>query len=351
MLFRSKAISKDASKSTLSKNDDPTKDLLQYYYLLSDNWDIYGRDGTNIATDYGWTISKAPDAFDTLSPDKETVVNAENKSIILENGNLNREFFEEQGAGYYQIYRSNEFEELAENAPVYMQLRLNIVVNSGFEITSVTEVGTKQVTIQSKTVDDRNGFKERFVIQNLSTGEVIKDITASSESISQQADGKYHSNLEITFNYDFDEVYLIKQIVTDCEGAVSTATEQFSRNSTVCALPFSSFALNDAIFTREDRMKITDQSKSTDGSSMSTTYWIQDANGNYYRIENGKLISNQKTKVTFEIPIATSVENIDLSQLEEGTYTIYMTATAQSGNKQPKTTEVRSEERRVGKEC
>ena len=222
------------------------------------------------------------------------------------------------------LFRS-EFEELAENAPVYMQLRLNIVVNSGFEITSVTEVGTKQVTIQSKTVDDRNGFKERFVIQNLSTGDVIKDITASSESISQQADGKYHSNLEITFNYDFDEVYLIKQIVTDCEGAVCTATEQFSRNSTVCALPFSSFALNDAIFTREDKMKITDQSKSTDGSSVSTTYWIQDANGNYYRIENGELICNQKTQVTFEIPIATSVENIDLSQLEEGTYTIYMT--------------------------
>ena len=128
-IINHKSVSKYASKSTLSKNDGPTMALLQYYYLLSDNWDIYGRDGTNIATDYGWTISKAPDAFDTLSPDKETVVNAENKSIILENGNLNREFFEEQGAGYYQIYRSTEFEEFAENPPVYMHLRINIVVN------------------------------------------------------------------------------------------------------------------------------------------------------------------------------------------------------------------------------
>ena len=284
----------EGKQSTVSNAEN----LSRYTVLADDDWHINGLDGTSLK-DGGWTITKSKLGFDTLNSDGS--VSAASDKDVLEAGNLSEKLLINEGTGYYQVYRNNECYNsdgsLNDNARVYLQIRINREPVSGF---TVTTDGMKAQII-SNADDDAPGFTDEFVVKKVSDNSNVK-----------VTDGE--------FSYEYDTVYIIRQIVTDSDGAVSTYMQQFSVKQNACTVPYGSFILDKTslMINRDTELVVTDNSMSSDGSEVTATYYVKNSKGT--------------TVATFTIN-AGEQKNLDISGYAEGSYTVSMTAKASRSGK------------------
>lgn len=316
----------EGKQSTVTKKED----LCRYVFTEKDNWQIGGVDGTNLS-DGGWTITRSVSGFDTLDSDGNVTADA-GRTVLAKNTDLSESVIKEGGIGYYQVYRSNECYDkngnFVSNAPVYLQIRINQEPDAGFTVTTSGQTAT----ITSQADDDMPGYTESITVKRLSDN---ADISL--------ANGK--------FNYDYNTVYMIRQTVTDVDGASATYTQQFAVNQDTCSLPYGSFTIDktNLMTNRDTRLRLTDGSSASDGSEVTATYQIKDAAGNYYKLQDNKLISNGKSSTSFTLSAGES-RLMDVTALGEGTYTITMTAIASaSGKKDSSSTSAVTRSFTVGK--
>lgn len=299
----------EGKQSTVTNEED----LCRYIFTEKDNWQIGGVDGTNLS-DGGWTITKSENGFDTLGSDGNVEADAD-RTILAKDTDLSESVIKAGGIGYYQVYRSNECYDkdgnFDSNAPVYLQIRINQEPDAGFTVTTSGQTAT----ITSQASDDRPGYTDTITVKRLSDN---ADVSLT--------DGK--------FNYDYNTVYMIRQTVTDVDGASATYTQQFAVNQDTCSLPYGSFTIDktNLMTNRDTRLRLTDGSSASDGSNVTATYQIKDAAGNYYKLQDNELISNGKSSTSFTLSAGES-RLMDVTALGEGTYTITMTAMASSSGK------------------
>lgn len=315
---------KEAKDCTILAPGEDVPQKKNYLYMLDEDWQIDGLD-TTLVDDNGWTITRSETGLDYTDSEGNLVVQSD-KAVWASNASLDVEQLFKRQSGYYQIYRSLEYEKLRDQAPVYLQVHTNAPPVAGL----TTSVSGTTCTVTSQASDDLSGFKDTITVKKVSNNEVVQTRTVENMPTTQSAN-------VFSFMFGKNVTYMISQVITDSDGSTTIITQSFFVQENESAKPYNSFSVNATeLLTKRDKLTITDQSRAADDSQVKCIYTLKDANGYYYTLENNAFVKNNKTVIIFaELDAQQSIGDIDLSNLESGTYTLSMTAQASKNGATP----------------